>query len=103
MAAAQSEFHRGRQGIAEQERTFRGFLLVTIWASALVAMAVLQATLVFVVGTHWLPTLMGVLVLGVLVGLAFKLKASWYGAVAAFAVVVTLAGVVGEIVARLPR
>jgi len=100
MAAADGDYHRGDMNIAEQKRTFSGFMTVTVYASAITALVVFYLTLVFAAGQNWFVSLVGVGVLGILIGLGLKLKGAWYATVILLGAVAVFAGVVFEILNR---
>jgi hypothetical protein len=100
MAAAESDYHRGDMDIAEQKRTFAGFMTVTVWGSGITAMVIFYLTLVFAAGFHWLPSLIGVGALGVLFGLGLRLKGGWYAVVIVLGAIAFIAGVAFEILNR---
>ena len=47
MAGSSSQYHRGEMDIAEQKATFRTVMGATKWASLVIAVGVLFATLLF--------------------------------------------------------
>jgi len=78
MAAGSSNYNRGEMDVKAQSGTFGGFMGMTKYGGALVALIVLMPTLVFAVGMSWLSALVISVVAGFLIGLALKFKAIWY-------------------------
>ena len=78
MAAGSSNYNRGEMNVKAQSGTFGGFMGMTKYGGALVALIVLMPTLVFAVGVSWFNALVISVVVGFLVGLALKFKAMWY-------------------------
>lgn len=85
MAAAHSSdhtadgaYHRGAMDIAEQKKTWNGFMTASMWVSALVGASVLILSMVFGAGIAWpiatLTALAGTLIAGALLGRG----AIWY-------------------------
>ncbi len=100
MAAADSDYHHGDMNVAEQKRTFSGFVTVTVFASAITAMVVFYLTLVFAAHQNWFVSLVGVGVMGVLIGLGLRLKGGWYASVIGLGAVAFISGVLFEILNR---
>ncbi|WP_409433120.1 aa3-type cytochrome c oxidase subunit IV [Litorimonas sp. RW-G-Af-16] len=88
MAAGQSDYHRGEMETDAQEGTFKGFMGITVYGGAAIALIVFMPVLVFGVGMGWLPALIATLLLGVVMGLALKLKGGWYAAIIASGILV---------------
>jgi hypothetical protein len=82
--------------IAEQQRTFAGFLRVTVWASGLLAAFLVFLTLAFAVGAGWFPALAVAFVVGIVIGLGLGMKGAWYATVVGLTV---LGGVIGALAA----
>ncbi len=78
MAAGSSNYNRGEMNVKAQSGTFGGFMGMTKYGGALVALIVLMPTLVFAVGVSWFNALVISVVVGFLIGLALKFKAMWY-------------------------
>jgi hypothetical protein len=96
---ASTEFHRGDMEVAEQEKTFHGFMRTTVWGSGLLALTLIFLTLHFTtVGMGWFPALAVTVVVGVLIGLGLRMKGAWYAALAVLAVFMFLIGVFTAIV-----
>ena len=93
-----TDYHHGEMEIAEQRRTFSGFVRVTVWASGLLAVLLVFLTLAFAVGVSWFASLAVALVLGVLIGLGLGMKGGWYAAVIGLAVLGGAIGVFGAII-----
>lgn len=78
MAAGSSNYNRGEMNVKAQSGTFGGFMGLTKYGGALVALIVLMPTLVFAVGMGWFSALIVSLIVGFVIGVALKFKAMWY-------------------------
>ena len=78
MAGGHSDYTHGSMEVDAQSGTFSGFMDGTKYGGSLIALVVIMPTLVFAVGLHWFPALIATIILGVLIGLALKLKGGWY-------------------------
>lgn len=78
MAAGSSNYNRGEMNVKAQSGTFGGFMGLTKYGGALVALIVLMPTLVFAVGMGWFSALIVSLIVGFAIGVALKFKAMWY-------------------------
>lgn len=90
MAAGNSDYTHGEMEVTAQEGTFKGFMGYTIYGGALVALVVLMPTLIYGVGLSWPMALVTTLVLGIIIGIALKLKAQWYASIIGLGVLVAL-------------
>ena len=86
MAAGHSDYHHGEMPVEAQSGTFKGFMGITMYGGALLALIVLMPTLVYGVNLGWLTALFITLVFGVIIGVALKLKAQWYASIVGLAV-----------------
>ena len=93
--AAHDDHHRGEMNIAEQRSMFDGFMHVTVWSCALVAMYVAMFTLAFAIGAGWLAGLAALTAIGVAAGVVFKMNSTWW---ALLVIQVVLLGLGGAIV-----
>jgi len=82
MAAEHSDYVRGTMGV----ETFGGFMGTTVYGGAALALIVIFPTLVFGVHMGWFAALITTLIIGVVLGLALKLKGVWYAGMFASAV-----------------
>ena len=78
MASGQSDYTRGEMPVEEQEGTFKGFMALTIYGGAALVAILLYPTLVFGTALSWLTSLIITVVVGIVIGLALKLKGAWY-------------------------
>lgn len=85
MAAEHSDYQRGTMGVDGHKKTFGGFMGTTVYGGAALALIVIFPTLVFGVNMSWLSALVTTLVLGVVLGVALKLKGGWYAGMIATA------------------
>ena len=84
---ASADYTRGDMDIAEQERTWDGFIRASVWGSGIVALMVAYPTLAIVLGINWFVALVLCAGAGVVGGLLMGMGISW------IATVVGLAGV----------
>jgi hypothetical protein len=90
---AQSET-RGHMDIQDQKETFHGFLMASVWTSGLIAQAVALLTLGFAIGLGWWAGLTVVVLLGVALGLAFRLSGVYWAVQIALWVILGLGGMI---------
>ncbi len=83
---APNDYARGGMDVSEQTRTFNGFMRVTVWASALTAVAVLYLTLVFAAGAPAFGALAVAVVAALAAGFGLRLSIAWYVTVAVMTV-----------------
>ncbi len=86
MAAGHSDYHRGDMPVEAQAGTFKGFMGLTVYGGALLALIVIMPTLVYGVGLGWVTALFVTLIVGFIIGVALKLKAQWYAVIVALAI-----------------
>lgn len=91
MAAGNSNYERGTMGVDGHKKTFGGFMGMTVYGGAALALIVIFPTLVFGVNMGWLAALIVTLIIGVVLGLGLKLKGGWYAGMIACAVPVAIA------------
>lgn len=95
------DYQRGEMDVTEQSRTFSGFMVVTVWSSALTVLSVLALTLIFAVNTPWIVALGVTAALGVLAGYYLKLGGGWYATVFGLTVLSAIIGGVVSLLAAL--
>lgn len=95
--AASDDYHHGDMEIREQERTFSGFMHVTVWGSALVIVLVLGLTLAFAVGLPWMVSTAIAAVVGLAIGFFLRMGMGWTATVIGLAILAGVVGVVFEI------
>ena len=78
MAGGQSDYTRGDMEIKAQRGTFDGFMVGTIYGGAALVVILLFPILMFAVHLGWLPSLIVSVVVGIIIGMALKLKGAWY-------------------------
>ena len=93
-SAHQSEAHRGDMEIADQKSTFHGFLIATVWGCALIAMSVALLTAAFAIGLGWWTGLLIYALIGLAVGLVFKLRGAWWAFLVTTTVLMGLGGAI---------
>lgn len=78
MATGHSDYHRGDMEIAEQENTYDGFMDWTVYGGSALIVILLFFILLFAVKLAWFPSLIATFIVGVIIGMALKLKGGWY-------------------------
>ena len=78
-------------GVDGHKKTFGGFMGTTVYGGAALALIVIFPTLVFGVSMSWASALIVTLILGIILGLALKLKGAWYAGVIISAVPLAMA------------
>ncbi|MDB2437769.1 aa3-type cytochrome c oxidase subunit IV [Hellea sp.] len=91
MAAEHSDYERGTMGVDGHKKTFGGFMGTTVYGGAAIALLVIFPTLVFGANMGWLPALIATLIVGVILGVALKLKGGWYAGMIVSAVPLAIA------------
>jgi len=90
MASANSDYKTGSMPIEAQSKTFGGFMNLTVYGGSLVAFILLYPTLVFCTPLAWLPSLIITLVFGIVLGVALKLKGSWFAGIIGLSVLLAI-------------
>ena len=90
---AQSGAH-GNMDIQDQKATFHAFLMATVWTSGLVVQVVALLTLAFSIGAGWWAGLAAFVVIGVALGLAFRLSGVYWAIQVALWVLLAIGGLV---------
>lgn len=90
MAAGHSDYNRGDMPIEAQSKTFSGFMVGTIYGGAFIAVVLLFPILFFGANFSWMTSLVSTLVVGILIGLALKLKGIWYATLVIMAVITAI-------------
>lgn len=88
MAGTHSDYNKGDMEVGAQRGTFSGFMGFTIYGGGLIALGLLLPILtVGGVGLPWLPALLITLVVGIVMGVALKLKGAWYATIILLAII----------------
>lgn len=91
MGGVPSDYKRGDMEIGAQKGTFGGFMDLTVYGGALIALMLLMAILtVGGVGLTWFPALIITFIVGVLVGVGLKLNATWYATIAILSILTAI-------------
>ncbi|ANP45448.1 aa3-type cytochrome c oxidase subunit IV [Candidatus Viadribacter manganicus] len=90
---AQSGAH-GNMDISDQKATFGGFLAATVWGCGLTAQIVALLTLAFAIGAGWWAGLAAFVVIGVALGLSFRLSGVYWAVQVALWVLMVLGGLI---------
>lgn len=78
---AGSDYTRGSMDIAEQNRTWDGFVNFTLWGSGLILLIVGYATLTVALGLHWIVALVLCAIGGIAGGAFMKMGGAWVATV----------------------
>ena len=76
-----SEYNRGEMDIAEQETTFSSFMGMSVWFGGFTAVIVLWLSLTFATGMGWMVATIISAIVGIVMGMALKMKAGWYATI----------------------
>lgn len=90
---AQTGAH-GDMDIRDQKETFHGFLMATVWGCGLIVQLIALLTLGFAIGAGWFPGLAAVVVIGVALGLAFRLSSVYWATQVALWVLLGIGGLI---------
>lgn len=90
MAADHSDYVKGTMGVLGHKKTFGGFMGITKYGGAAIALLVIYPTLVFGTPLSWVASLITTVILGFITGAALKLKGGWYAGVITGAVIMGL-------------
>lgn len=85
---------QGNMDIHDQRETFHGFLMATVWTCCLLAQAVALLALAFAIGSGWWAGLAAFVVIGVAIGLAFRMSGVFWAAQIALWVLMGLGGLI---------
>lgn len=78
---AGSDYTRGSMDIAEQNRTWEGFVNFTLWGSGLIMLIVGYSTFTVALGMHWIVALAICAIAGVAGGSFMKMGGAWVATV----------------------
>ena len=90
---AGSDYTHGEMEIAEQKRTWEGFITGTLWGSFIIILLVAYSTLTVALGMNWAVALGLCVGLGIVGGILMDMGSAWIASVvilAAIAVVVQI-------------
>lgn len=90
---AQSGAHRDMD-IQDQKSTFDGFLMATVWTCGLLAQAVALLTLAFAIGAGWWAGFVVLVLIGVAIGMTFRLSGVYWAVQVALWVLLGLGGLI---------
>jgi len=80
--------------ISDQKATFSAFLTASLWGATHIAQAVALFTLAFAIGAGWWAGLLAVAVIGIGVGLFFRMTGAWWAVQIAQLVLLGLGGII---------
>jgi len=78
---AGSDYIRGEMDIAEQTRTWDGFIKGTLWGSFIIILLVAYSTFTVALGMNWAVALGLCAALGIVGGLALNMGSAWIATV----------------------
>jgi type IV secretory pathway VirB6-like protein len=91
---AQSGGAHGHMDIQDQKDTFHSFLIATVWTCGLIAQAVMLLTLAFAIGAGWWAGFAALVVIGVVIGLVFRMSGVYWAVQVALWVLLVLGGLI---------
>ncbi|WP_026942769.1 aa3-type cytochrome c oxidase subunit IV [Hellea balneolensis] len=94
MAAGNSDYERGTMAVDGHKKTFGGFMGTTVYGGAALALIVIFPTLIFGVNMGWPAALVTTLILGVILGIGFKLNGRWYASLIGSAVLLAISSAI---------
>ena len=86
--------HHGDMDIKDQKETFHGFLTASLWGGGQIIMFLALFTLAFAIGAGWFPGLAAFVLIGVGLGLGFKMSSVWWATLVAEVVLLGLGGLI---------
>lgn len=92
--AAHGSADHGSMEIQEQRGTFSAFLSTSLWGSTMIAQSVALLVLAFAIGAGWWAGLAAWVVIGVGVGLFFRMSGAWWAYVIASTIVLGIGGAI---------
>ncbi len=87
-----SDYVHGKMSIVGQDKTFKGFVKISAFATAFFIVVLLMPILVFAANVSWPLALIITFIVGIVISPAFKLGGGWYATLFGLAI---LAGVIG--------
>jgi hypothetical protein len=91
---AQGAYEHGHMEVQDQKDTFHGFLMATVWTCGLIAQAVMLLTLAFAIGLGWWPGLSAFVLIGIVLGMVFRLSGVYWAVQVALWVLLGLGGLI---------
>lgn len=99
MAGGTSDYNRGSMEVDAQSSAFSGFMGLTKYGGAAIALVVLMPTLVFAVNMAWPTALLATVIFGFILGAAMKFKGAWYVGLVGAAVFTAIISVLISLIA----
>ncbi len=90
MGSGHSDYVHGEMNVDDHKDTFGGFMDWTTYGGAMVALIVILPTLIFCTALTWFPALVVTTIVGIILGVALKLKGGWYALVIGLAVLIAI-------------
>ena len=94
MASAQSNHVQGTMPVDAQSRTFGGFMNLTVYGGCFITFLLLYPILAFSTPLSWLPSLIISAVVGIILGVIFKLKGGWFATIVGVSIFLVILRVV---------
>jgi len=85
---------RGAMNIEDQKGTFSGFMAVTLWSSALIAMSVAGLVVAFAMGAGWFTGVAVYAVLGAAIGALMRMDGVWWASLIGTVIVFLVGGAI---------
>lgn len=88
-----SQHPHGEMPVEGHDKTYAGFIGGSVWGGGIILLLCLYSILTFAAHFAWIPSLVGTFVVGILYGMALKMKTGWYATVfglAVFAAIVSI-------------
>jgi hypothetical protein len=83
---------QGGMDIADQKSTFSGFMAVTVWSSALIAMSVAGLVVAFAMGAGWFAGVGVYAVMGAAIGLLMRMGGVWWACLVGSVILYVIGG-----------
>lgn len=94
MAGGNSDYTHGTMPMEGHNKTFSGFIKISAFSTAFIAVSLIMPILVFTAGVAWLPALIVTFIIGLILGPIFKLGGGWYGTLIGLAVIGALISII---------
>jgi type IV secretory pathway VirB6-like protein len=93
-ASAHGDHGHGHMEIRDQRETFHGFLMATIWVCGHMAQLIALLTLAFAIGAGFWAGFAAFVVIGVAIGMVFRMSGVYWAAQVAIWVLLGLGGLI---------
>ncbi len=90
--ASHSEYVHGEMSIVGQDKTYQGFLKVSLFLTAFFIVILLFPILMFAVHLSWMSSLIITFIVGLIIAYPFRLSGSWFMTLGGMAVLTLIFG-----------